>query len=113
MTSNAAQTGSRRGTRRSQPPARPDRAGRADRATRTDRAARADLAERDAVDDREDPAGIALSRLQRAASTVRQHVEQAVLRQESLTWTAFAVLRLVSAGQRVETRQAAADAGIA
>src|SRR5439155_26441506 len=43
----------------------------------------------------------------------RQNVEQAVLRQESLTWTAFAVLRLVSAGQRVETRQAAADAGIA
>jgi DNA-binding MarR family transcriptional regulator len=63
--------------------------------------------------DRNDAAGAALSRLQRAASAVRQHMEQAVLRQENLTWTAFAVLRLVWTGEQVETRHAAAMAGIA
>ena len=83
MTSNAAQAGSRRAARR------PDSA------------------------DRDNSVGAAISRLQRAAALVRQHIEQSVLRQENLTWTAFAVLRLVWTAQRVETRQAAADAGIA
>jgi DNA-binding MarR family transcriptional regulator len=63
--------------------------------------------------DNSDAAGTAVNRLQRAASAVRQHVEQTVLRQENLTWTAFAVLRLVWVGDRVETRRAAAEAGIA
>jgi DNA-binding MarR family transcriptional regulator len=69
-------------------------------------------ARRPAVD-RSEAAGTAVTQLQRAASAVRQHVEQAVLRRENLTWTAFAVLRLVSTGDRVETRRAAAEAGIA
>lgn len=63
-----------------------------------------------AVDER---ASLVVGQLQRAAVTVRQHVEQTVLGRDGLTWTAFAVLRLIWAGDRVETRQVAADAGIA
>jgi DNA-binding MarR family transcriptional regulator len=83
MTSDAVRTGNRRATRRSEPA------------------------------DRQDPVGTALGRLHRSASALRQHIEQAVLRRENLTWTSFVVLRLIWTGQRVETRQAAADAGIA
>jgi DNA-binding MarR family transcriptional regulator len=84
MTSNVAQAGSRRTARR------PESSGNTN-----------------------DAAGAALSRLQRAATTVRQHIERSVLRQENLTWTGFTVLRLVWTAQRLETRQAAAEAGIA
>jgi MarR family transcriptional regulator, organic hydroperoxide resistance regulator len=54
-----------------------------------------------------------LSELQRAANAVRQHVEQSVLRREHLTWTGFVVLRTVLHARRIETRHAAAEAGIA
>ncbi len=57
--------------------------------------------------------GHALALLNRAATAARQYVEQAALREEALSWTAFVVLRLVWSEPRVETRQAAADAGIA
>src|SRR5687767_3699226 len=54
-----------------------------------------------------------LGELQRAANAVRQHVEQSVLRRESLTWTGFVVLRAVLRARKIETRHAAAEAGIA
>jgi len=55
----------------------------------------------------------ALVELHRAANAVRHHVEQAVLRQENLTWTGFVVLREVWAAKKLETRHAAEQAGIA
>lgn len=55
----------------------------------------------------------ALVELHRAANAVRHHVEQAVLRQENLTWTGFVVLREVWAARKLETRHAAEQAGIA
>jgi DNA-binding MarR family transcriptional regulator len=66
--------------------------------------------------DRAEPdlrAAAALAQLHRAAHAVRQHVEQTVLRRESLTWNAFVIMRMVWAWERIETRQAAAEAGLA
>jgi DNA-binding MarR family transcriptional regulator len=60
-----------------------------------------------------DDASDAVAQLHRAANAVRQHVEQMVLRPESLTWTGFSVLRAVLEANRLETRQAAEQAGIA
>ena len=60
-----------------------------------------------------DEGGDTLGELQRAANAVRQHVEQSVLRLDSLTWTGFVVLRTVLRARRIETRHAAAEAGIA
>jgi DNA-binding MarR family transcriptional regulator len=57
--------------------------------------------------------GDVLIQLHHAAAAARQHVEQTVLRRVRLSWTAFAVLRRVSAGDRIETRVVAAEAGIA
>jgi len=55
----------------------------------------------------------ALVELHRAANAVRNHVEQAVLRHQRLTWTGFVVLREVYRAERIETREAAIRAGIA
>ena len=54
-----------------------------------------------------------LVELHRAANAVRNHVEQAVLRHQRLTWTGFVVLREVWAAKRLQTRHAAEQAGIA
>jgi MarR family transcriptional regulator, organic hydroperoxide resistance regulator len=59
------------------------------------------------------PGAVALQYLNRAAAALRQHVERTVLRRVNLTWTGFAVLRLVSTQDRIETRVAAAETGIA
>jgi len=63
--------------------------------------------------DATDPVGSTLDDLHQVATALRQHVEHTVLRREDLTWTAFTILRLVWTGKRVETRRAAAAAGIA
>ena len=55
----------------------------------------------------------AVIELHRAANAVRNHVEQAVLRHQQLTWTGFLVLCEVWAARRLETRHAATAAGIA
>jgi DNA-binding MarR family transcriptional regulator len=59
------------------------------------------------------PADVSLARLQHTAAAVRHHIEQVVLRADGLTWTGFAVLRLLWRLDRVETRRAAAETGIA
>ncbi|GAA1078028.1 MULTISPECIES: MarR family winged helix-turn-helix transcriptional regulator [Kitasatospora] len=64
--------------------------------------------------------GIALRREQmavvaniyRAASAVRQHLENSVLREADLTWTAFVVLWVVWIWGESETRHVAEEAGI-
>jgi DNA-binding MarR family transcriptional regulator len=65
------------------------------------------------LDESDSPDVDPLAELQRAANAVRQHVEQSVLRRERLTWTGFVVLRTVLRARRIETRHAAAEAGIA
>jgi DNA-binding MarR family transcriptional regulator len=59
------------------------------------------------------PGVVALRYLNRAAIALRQHVERTVLRRVNLTWTGLAVLRLVVAQGRVETRVVAVETGIA
>src|SRR5439155_16641268 len=54
----------------------------------------------------------ALSNLHRAANAVRNHFEQRVLRDAELTWTGFVVLWVVWIWEDIETRNAAAEAGI-
>jgi DNA-binding MarR family transcriptional regulator len=48
----------------------------------------------------------------RAASAVRQHLENSVLRGSDLTWTAFVVLWVVWVWGETETRHVAEEAGI-
>ncbi|MFJ2031139.1 MarR family winged helix-turn-helix transcriptional regulator [Streptosporangium sp. NPDC087985] len=54
----------------------------------------------------------AVSNLYRAASTVRQHLENSALRGADLTWSAFVVLWVVWIWEEIETRHVAAEAGI-
>jgi MarR family transcriptional regulator, organic hydroperoxide resistance regulator len=90
-----------------------------DRATSTgapvDSIVTADQGHRRSNGRRDERAGAteALIELHRAANAMRNHLEQAVLRQESLTWTGFVVLREVWAARQLETRRAAKRAGIA
>lgn len=55
---------------------------------------------------------VVIEALNRAASAVRHHVEQAVLRGADLSWTGYAVLVLTCEQRSVETRAAAAAIGI-
>ncbi|MER5418510.1 MarR family winged helix-turn-helix transcriptional regulator [Streptosporangium roseum] len=54
----------------------------------------------------------ALSNLYRAATAVRQHLENSALRAADLTWSAFVVLWVIWIWEEIETRHAAAEAGI-
>ncbi|MFF3667862.1 MULTISPECIES: MarR family winged helix-turn-helix transcriptional regulator [Microtetraspora] len=54
----------------------------------------------------------AVSNLYRAAAAVRQHLENSALRSADLTWSAFVVLWVVWIWEEIETRYAAAEAGI-
>ncbi|MFF8970000.1 MarR family winged helix-turn-helix transcriptional regulator [Streptomyces sp. NPDC014995] len=54
----------------------------------------------------------AVANIHRAASAVRQHVENSVLRGSDLTWTAFVVLWVVWVWGESETRHVAEEAGI-
>lgn len=54
----------------------------------------------------------AVSNLYRAAAAVRQHLENSALRGADLTWSAFVVLWVVWIWEEIETRYAAAEAGI-
>lgn len=54
----------------------------------------------------------AVSNLYRAASSIRNHLEQSVLRSVDLTWTGFVVLWVVWIWDEMETRHVAAEAGI-
>jgi DNA-binding MarR family transcriptional regulator len=54
----------------------------------------------------------AVSNLYRAASSIRNHLEQSVLRSVDLTWTGFVVLWVVWIWDEIETRHVAAEAGI-
>lgn len=54
----------------------------------------------------------AVANLHRAAAAVRLHLENTVLREPDLTWTAFTVLRVVWIWGEMETRHVAAEAGI-
>jgi DNA-binding MarR family transcriptional regulator len=53
-----------------------------------------------------------VANIYRAASAVRQHLENSVLRQSDLTWTAFVVLWVVWIWGQSETRHVAEEAGI-
>ena len=53
-----------------------------------------------------------VANIYRAASTVRQHLENSVLRGADLTWTAFVVLWVVWVWGESETRHVAEEAGI-
>src|SRR5688572_24774835 len=53
-----------------------------------------------------------VANIYRAASAVRQHVENSVLRGSDLTWTAFVVLWVVWIWGESETRHVAEEAGI-
>ncbi|GAA3368360.1 tyrZ transcriptional regulator YwaE [Streptomyces sannanensis] len=53
-----------------------------------------------------------VSNIYRAASAVRQHLENSVLRGADLTWTAFVVLWVVWVWGESETRHVAEEAGI-
>ncbi|TFE37112.1 MarR family transcriptional regulator [Streptomyces sp. ICN441] len=53
-----------------------------------------------------------VANIHRAASAVRQHVENSVLRGADLTWTAFVVLWVVWVWGESETRYVAEEAGI-
>jgi len=53
-----------------------------------------------------------VANIYRAASAVRQHVENSVLRTSDLTWTAFVVLWVVWIWGESETRHVAEEAGI-
>lgn len=54
----------------------------------------------------------AVAGLHRAATAVRLHFENSVLRAAGLTWTAFVVLRVVWIRGQQETRHVAEEAGI-
>ncbi|OIJ66434.1 MarR family winged helix-turn-helix transcriptional regulator [Streptomyces mangrovisoli] len=54
----------------------------------------------------------AVANMYRAASAVRQHLENSVLRESDLTWTAFVVLWVVWVWGETETRHVAEEAGI-
>ncbi|MBO7941143.1 MarR family winged helix-turn-helix transcriptional regulator [Streptomyces antibioticus] len=54
----------------------------------------------------------AVANIYRAASAVRQHLENSVLRGSDLTWTAFVVLWVVWIWGESETRHVAEEAGI-
>lgn len=54
----------------------------------------------------------AVSNLYRAASAIRNHLEQSVLRSVDLTWTGFVVLWVVWIWDEIETRHVAEEAGI-
>jgi DNA-binding MarR family transcriptional regulator len=54
----------------------------------------------------------AVSNLYRAVGTVRNHFERTVLAPQDLTWTAWVVLWVVWVWGDIETRHAAAEAGI-
>lgn len=54
----------------------------------------------------------AVANIYRAASAVRQHLENSVLRGADLTWTAFVVLWVVWVWGESETRHVAEEAGI-
>lgn len=54
----------------------------------------------------------ALSNLYRVASAVRNHLEQSVLKEADLTWTAFVVLWVVWIWRSMESRHVAEEAGI-
>jgi DNA-binding MarR family transcriptional regulator len=58
------------------------------------------------------PAAGAVSTLYRVANAVRSHLTNTVLREHDLTWTGFVVLWVVWIWDGLETRQAAASAGI-
>ncbi|MYT73554.1 MULTISPECIES: MarR family transcriptional regulator [unclassified Streptomyces] len=53
----------------------------------------------------------AVANIYRAASAVRQHLENSVLRGSDLTWTAFVVLWVVWVWGESETRRVAEEAG--
>lgn len=53
-----------------------------------------------------------VANIYRAASTVRQHLENSVLREADLTWTAFVVLWVIWIWGESETRNVAEEAGI-
>jgi DNA-binding MarR family transcriptional regulator len=53
-----------------------------------------------------------VANIHRAASAVRQHLENSVLRGSDLTWTAFVVLWVVWIWGESETRHVAEEAGI-
>ncbi|WP_458247168.1 MarR family winged helix-turn-helix transcriptional regulator [Streptomyces sp. MAI_2237] len=55
---------------------------------------------------------LAVANIYRAASTVRHHLENSVLRGSDLTWTAFVVLWVVWVWGESETRHVAEEAGI-
>lgn len=54
----------------------------------------------------------AVSNLYRAATAVRQHLENSALRWADLTWSGFVVLWVVWIWEEIETRHVAAEAGI-
>lgn len=54
----------------------------------------------------------AVANIHRAAATVRHHLENSVLRDADLTWTAFVVLWVVWVGGESETRHVAEEAGV-
>ncbi|MEV5753719.1 MarR family transcriptional regulator [Actinoallomurus sp. NPDC052308] len=54
----------------------------------------------------------AVANIYRAAAAVRQHLENSVLRESGLTWTAFVVLWVVWIWGEPETRHVAEEAGI-
>jgi DNA-binding MarR family transcriptional regulator len=54
----------------------------------------------------------AVSNIYRAAASVRQHLENSVLRRAELTWTSFVVLWVVWIWGEMETRHVAEEAGI-
>jgi MarR family transcriptional regulator, organic hydroperoxide resistance regulator len=54
----------------------------------------------------------AVSNLYRATTSIRNHLEQTVLRDTGLTWTGFVVLWVVWIWDGIETRHAAAESGI-
>ncbi|WP_306319122.1 MULTISPECIES: MarR family winged helix-turn-helix transcriptional regulator [unclassified Streptomyces] len=53
-----------------------------------------------------------VANIHRAAAAVRQHLENSVLRESDLTWTAFVVLWVVWVWGESETRHVAEEAGI-
>ncbi|MFE3515845.1 MarR family winged helix-turn-helix transcriptional regulator [Streptomyces sp. NPDC059166] len=54
----------------------------------------------------------AVANIYRAASAVRQHLENSVLRSADLTWTAFVVLWVVWVWGESETRHVAEESGV-
>ena len=58
------------------------------------------------------PAMAVVQNVYRAASTIRNHLERTVLAQHDLTWTGWVVLWVVWIWGDIETRHAAAEAGI-